>query len=153
MEKMTFQIEINASLAVVYDNMLGLTDVQSYKAWASVFNPTSFVEGSWDKGSKIYFAGIDENGKKGGMVSKITENIPNELVAILHYGFLDGDNEITTGEQVEKWAGGTEIYQYEENDGVTKVTVTMDVIEDYKDFFEKTYPMALEKLKTHIELD
>ena len=151
MEKMIFQIEINAPVAVVYDNMLGLTDEQSYKAWASVFNPTSFVEGSWDKGSKIYFAGIDENGKKGGMVSKITENIPNELVEILHYGFLDGENEITTGEQVEKWAGGTEVYQYVENDGVTKVTVTMDVVPDYKDFFASTYPKALEKLKEVVE--
>jgi hypothetical protein len=151
MEKMTFQIEINASVAVVYDNMLGLSDEQSYKSWASVFNPTSFVEGSWEKGSKIYFAGIDENGKKGGMVSKITENIPNELVAILHYGFLDGENEITTGEQVEKWAGGTEVYQFVENEGITKVTVTMDVIADYKEFFATTYPKALKKLKEVIE--
>ncbi len=151
MEKMTFEIAVNAPVELVYDNMLGLSNKESYNVWTSVFNPTSFVEGSWDKGSKIYFAGIDENGKKGGMVSKITEHIPCELVAILHYGFLDGDTEITTGEQVEKWAGGIEVYQYEENDGVTKVTVTMDVIDDYKEFFAATYPKALEKLKEFVE--
>ena len=150
---MIFQIEINAPASIVYDKMLGITNPKTYNVWTSVFNPTSFVEGSWDKGSKIYFAGTDENGKKSGMVSKIIENIPNQLVEILHYGFLDGDNEITTGEQVEKWAGGTEVYRYEEINGVTKVTVTMDVVEDYKDFFANTYPKALEKLKTYIDLD
>lgn len=150
MEKMTFEIEINAPVTFVYDYMLGLTNKETYSVWTSVFNPTSFMEGSWEKGSKIYFVGTDENGKKSGMVSKIIENIPNKLVEILHYGFLDGDNEITSGEQVEKWSGGTEVYRYEENDGVTLVTVTMDVVDDYKEFFATMYPKALEKLKKFI---
>jgi hypothetical protein len=147
MEKMTFQTQINAPVALVYDKMLGLSDSASYREWTTVFNPTSYYEGSWEKGSKIYFAGTDENGKKGGMVSKITENIPYELVAILHYGFLDGDNEVTTGELVEKWAGGTEVYNFSEENGTTTVTVNIDVVTEYKDFFSNTYPKALERLK------
>jgi hypothetical protein len=46
------------------------------------------------------------------MVSKVEENEPAKFVSILHYGFLDGENEITTGEQVEKWAGGHENYTF-----------------------------------------
>lgn len=147
MERIQFNTDINASAEKVYDAMLGLKDIKTYQHWTAVFNPTSTYEGKWDKGSKILFVGVDENGKRGGMVSEVVENKPAEFVSILHYGFVDGDQEITTGEQVEKWAGGHENYSFEEKNGVTRVTVEMDTIEDYKDFFNESYPKALTLLK------
>lgn len=147
MKKIQFQEEIHASAQKVYETMLGLNDKSSYEYWTAAFNPTSSFEGNWEKGSKILFVGTDENGKKGGMVSKIVEHQPAAFVSILHYGFLDGDQEITTGEQVEKWAGGHENYGFEEKDGITTVTVEMDTIDDYLDYFNNTYPEALKKLK------
>lgn len=147
MKKLRFEIEIIATAQKVYETMLGLKDKGTYEQWTSAFNPTSSYEGSWDKGSKMHFVGVDENGKKGGMVSKIVENQPAKFVSILHYGFLDNDMEVTTGEQVEKWAGGHENYTFQEGNGITTLTVEIDVIEDYLDYFNKTYPAALEKLK------
>jgi hypothetical protein len=147
MKKMQFKKEIAASAQKVYETMLGLKDKNTYEYWTSAFNPTSSYEGSWEKGSKIYFVGVDENGKKGGMVSEIIEHKPAKFVSIRHYGFLDGDTEVTTGEQVEKWAGGQENYSYQENFGITTVTVDMDAIDEYLDYFNNTYPAALDKLK------
>lgn len=147
MQKVEFKKEINASAQKVYETMLGLKDKTTYQYWTAAFNPTSTYEGSWDKGSKILFVGTDENGKKGGMVSEIVEHKIANFVSIRHYGFLDGDNEITKGEEVEKWAGGHENYSFQENNGVTTVTVEMDALEEYLDFFNNTYPKALEKLK------
>lgn len=147
MQKLQFTKSINASTQKVYETMLGLKDKSTYEHWTAAFNPTSTYEGSWDKGSKIYFVGVDENGKKGGMVSEIVEHQPARFVSIRHYGFLDGDTEITTGEQVEKWAGGHENYSFHENNGITTVTVDMDAVKDYLDFFNSTYPVALDKLK------
>lgn len=147
MKKLQFTKEIKATSQKVYETMLGLTDKKTYEDWTSVFNPTSTYEGSWDKGRKILFIGVDENGKKGGMVSEIVEHQAAKFISIRHYGFLDGDNEITTGEQVEKWAGGLENYAYQENNGVTTVTVELDTIDDYLDYFKNTYPKALDKLK------
>jgi hypothetical protein len=147
MKKLQFIKEINASAQKVYETMLGLKDKGSYEHWVSAFNPTSTYEGSWDKGSKIHFVGVDENGKRGGMVSEIIEHRPAQFISIRHYGFLDGDKEITTGELVEKWAGGLENYTYQENKGITTVTVEMDAIEEYLDYFNSTYPVALDKLK------
>ncbi len=147
MQKLQFTQQIKASAQKVYETMLGLHNKSTYEFWVSVFNPTSTYEGCWDKGSKILFVGTDENGKKGGMVSQVVAHEPAKFVSIRHYGFLDGDKEITTGEMVEKWAGGYENYYFEENQGTTTVTVEMDVIEDYLDFFKNTYPKALEKLK------
>ncbi len=147
MKKLQFKIEINATAQKVYETMLGLNDKKTYEHWTSAFNPTSTYEGSWEKGNKILFVGCDENGKKGGMVSKIEENEPAKYVSILHYGFLDGENEITTGEHVEKWAGGHENYTFQENNSITTLTVDIDTIDEYLDYFNQTYPKALEKLK------
>ncbi|MBX7227473.1 MAG: SRPBCC domain-containing protein [Chitinophagales bacterium] len=147
MEKLQFKIEINASAQKVYEMMLGLKDKSTYEYWTSAFNPTSTFEGTWDKGGKIYFTGVDENGKKGGMVSEIREHQPAKFISIRHYGFLDGDNEITSGEQVEKWAGGHENYSYQENSGITTVIVEIDTIDEYVNYFKSTYPTALDKLK------
>ncbi|MCU0322414.1 MAG: hypothetical protein MUE72_08355 [Chitinophagaceae bacterium] len=147
MEKLQFTIQINASAEVVYKTMLGLEHKNTYEYWTSAFNPTSTYEGNWDKASKMYFVGTDEEGKKGGMVSEIAEHQPAELISIRHYGFLEGENEITTGEMVEKWAGGFENYSYTENEGLTTVTVHIDVVTGYLDYFNTNYPLALEKLK------
>lgn len=147
MQKLEFKKKINTTAQKVYETMLGLKDKSTYEHWTSAFNPTSTYEGSWEIGSKIYFVGVDENGKKGGMVSKIEDNQQSKFVSIQHYGFLDGENEVTTGEQVEKWAGGHENYTFEEMNGVTTVIVEIDVIEEYLDYFKNTYPNALDKLK------
>ncbi len=147
MKKVQFSQTIHAAAEKVYSTMLGLENRETYQQWTSVFNPTSTYEGSWDKGSKIYFVGTDENGKRGGMVSEIAENIPARFVSIRHYGILDGDTEITEGPEVEKWAGGLENYSFEETAGITTVTVELDTVGDYVDYFNKTYPNALSALK------
>lgn len=130
--------------------MLGLTNKKTYNQWASVFNATSTYEGSWEKGSKIYFVGTDAEGHQAGMISEIMEHQPAAFVSIRHYGFLQNGEEITTGEQVEKWSGGYENYSFQEENGTTKVTVDLDTIEDYLDYFNEKYPKALQALKAEV---
>lgn len=147
MEKLQFKVSINAPAARIYDIMLGINNKSTYEQWTSLFNPTSTYEGGWNKGNKIQFIGVDENGEKGGMVSSIAENIPNRFVSIQHYGLIKADKEITEGPEVEKWANGFENYTFEENNGTTTVTVDLDTVEDFMDYMNQTYPKALEKLK------
>ncbi len=147
MKKVQFKIDIHAPAARVYDTMLGLSDIKTYEQWTAAFNPGSTYEGSWNKGSKILFTGTGENGEKGGMVAEIAENMPGKFISIRHYGILKGDQEITSGPEVEKWAGGLENYSIEENNGVTTVTIDVDVTEDFVDYFNTAWPKALAKLK------
>ena len=147
MKKLQFKISINAPVAKIYDFMLGTTSKSTYEQWTSLFNPTSSYEGSWDKGNKILFIGVDEKGEKGGMVSKIAINIPNRFVSIQHYGLLKAGKEITEGPEVEKWANGFENYTFEESKGITTVTVHLDTTEDFVDYMNENYPKALDKLK------
>lgn len=152
MEKLQFNISIAAPASKIYDRMLGISAKESYEQWTAAFNPTSSYEGSWNKGSKILFIGQDSKGEKGGMVSRIVENIPNQFVSIQHYGLLTAGKEITTGPEVEKWANGFENYTYEDCDGLTKVTVDLDTTEDFLAYMNEMYPKALEKLKEICEL-
>ena len=147
MKKLQYKVSIHAPVTRIYDCMLGINSKSTYEQWTSLFNPTSTYEGSWDKGSKILFIGVGEKGEKGGMVSRIAENIPNRFVSIQHYGILKADKEITEGPEVEKWANGFENYSFEENNGTTTVTVDLDTTEDFIDYMNENYPKALDKLK------
>src|SRR5690606_2013614 len=135
MKKLHYKKDMNAPAKKVYDIMLGISNIETYEQWTAEFNPTSSYEGSWDKGAKIRFVGTDENGKKGGMIAEIANNIPYQFVSIRHYGLLDGENEITEGADVEAWAGGLENYSFDEQNGLTTVTVEVDVTEDHLDYF------------------
>lgn len=147
MKKVQFKTDIHAPAALVYNAMLGLSDIQTYEQWTAEFNAGSTYEGSWTKGSKILFIGTGENGEKGGMVAEIAENMPGRFVSIRHYGILKGDQEITSGPEVEKWAGGLENYTFEESNGITTITIDVDITEDFADYFNATWPKALAKLK------
>jgi hypothetical protein len=147
MEKIKFNVSINALAKKVYDVMLGINNKSTYEQWTALFNPTSTYEGSWNKGSKMLFTGTNEKGEKGGMVSEISDNIPNRFISIRHYGLLQANVEITDGPEVEKWANGFENYTFEENNEITKVTVDLDITEDFVDYMNQTYPKALDKLK------
>jgi hypothetical protein len=152
MKKLQFNVKINAPVNKVYDSMLGISNKSTYEQWTALFNPTSTYEGSWIKGSKMLFVGTDEKGEKGGMVSEIFENIPNQLISIRHYGLVKVNVEITEGPEVEKWANGFENYTFIENNGTTKVTVDLDITEDFLDYMNETYPKALDKLKEICEV-
>ncbi len=127
--------------------MLGISSKSTYEQWTALFNPTSTYEGSWNKGNKMLFVGTDEKGEKGGMVAEIAENIPNQFISIRHYGLLAAGKEITEGPEVEKWAGAFENYSFDENNGITVVTVELDTTEDFVEYMNEHYPKALNKLK------
>ncbi|MEC4049828.1 SRPBCC domain-containing protein [Flavobacterium sp. SUN046] len=147
MNELQFKTSINAPVNKIYDYMLGISNKSTYEQWVSVFNPTSTYEGSWDKGSKILFLGLDENGEKGGMVSRIIENNLYQFLSIQHYGLFMGNKEITEGPEVEKWANGLENYTFEENNGTTTITVDLQITEDLIDYMNETFPKALDNLK------
>lgn len=147
-----FSIEINSPVDVVFNKMLGLQDIKTYELWTSEFNPSSTYEGKWKTGEEIRFIGTDENGKKSGMVSKIAELIPNNFVSIQHIGILDDITVITSGSQVESWKGAFENYYLEEKNGKTLLTVKTDITEGFREYFENTWPTALQKLKDLCEV-
>jgi len=139
-----FDIEINAPVRDVYTTMI---DPEQYSAWTGAFCPTSRFEGSWEKGSKILFIGEDEKGEKGGMIAIIADNIPGKFISIQYEGLLKGDEEITSGEEIESWKGAYENYTFEEKNGGTLLSVDVTGIRELQDFFSQAWPAALNTLK------
>lgn len=142
--KANFTIEINAAAAHIFKI---LTDKKGFSDWTSVFNPTSHYEGSWKKGSKIRFLGEDEHGKITGMVSEIREFIPGIFISIVHHGQVRDGIEVMEGPGVDEWSGALEEYFLRENEGRTELKVSMDIIAEFRNYFEMTWPRALQKLK------
>lgn len=143
-DTLQFNVTINAPVEKVYHSML---DEELYKAWTAPFNANSHYIGSWEKGSKIIFIGCDDKGTMGGMVSRIQENIPYKFVSIEHLGLYKNGSEITTGPEVEAWAGAQENYSFKDIDGKTLVSIDMDSNPQFEEYFKATWPKALDKLK------
>lgn len=139
-----FEITINAPVEKVYSTMIA---EKSYTEWTALFNPTSQYKGSWDKNAKILFIGTDKDGTVGGMVSRIKENMPNKFISIEHLGILKGEEEITSGAEVEAWSGALENYTFKSVNGNTLLSIDTDSNEDFKAYLMETWPKALNKLK------
>ena len=144
MKKLQYSVTIAADPKTVYDIMLGK---ETFKLWTAAFNPTSDFEGSWEKGQKISFVGTNKDGQKEGMVGVIRENIPEKFVSIEYVAVLEAGKELTEGAHIESWLNTFENYTFEKVNGATKVTVDIDMGEEMVDFFDKTYPKALQILK------
>lgn len=144
-ETMHFEIMIKAPVQKVWDTMLGQ---ESYKEWTSIFEPTSYYDGSWEKGSKIKFLGASGD----GMLSEIAENIPYQFVSIKHLGEIKNGIEDTTSESVVAWMPAFENYSFSSQDGETQLVIDMEmpsspVTKSMKEMFEGMWPKALLKLK------
>lgn len=146
--KLRFDITINAPSEKVFKKML---QDETYRAWTAEFNPSSYYEGSWEKGTKILFVGCDAEGNKGGMVSRVKDLIPNKFVSIEHLGILKGDEEVTSGPEIDTWKGALENYRFTDVDGKTLLQVELDSNDEFKEYFETTWPKALNKLKSICE--
>ncbi|MBK8349554.1 MAG: SRPBCC domain-containing protein [Saprospiraceae bacterium] len=141
-----FEITISASKDHVYQTMI--SDA-GYRNWTSAFNATSCFRGTWATGSKMYFVGCDADGNVAGMVSIIATNIPGEYISIEHIGELNGANEILEGPSVDVWKGSLENYTFDAIDnGATLLKIDMiGGVAEYTDYFNETWPKALELLK------
>jgi hypothetical protein len=140
MERVNFSTSINASKEKVWE---ALWNDASYRQWTSAFTEGSHAVTDWQQGSKILFL----DGKGDGMVSTVAVNKPNEYMSIKHLGEVKKGVEDTTSAGVQSWAGAMENYSLSEAGGVTTVNVEMDMVEDFRDYFMKTWPKALEQLK------
>lgn len=147
-DSLHFEIEIQVPVDRVFSLMLAS---ETYKEWTSVFSSTSHYEGTWEKGSKILFLSKSENGNLEGMVSRISENISNKYLSIEHLGFVSNGEEITTGPEVEAWAGAHENYSFYAQGEKTLVKVDMESSGKFRDYFADTWPKALVLLKNICE--
>lgn len=141
MEKIHFSTSIDAPREKVWNV---LWDNDSYKEWTSPFAEGSYAQtDNWKEGTKVLF--LSPGGD--GIVSMVASNKRNEFMSFEHLGVVKKGLEDTESEDVKSWAGATENYTLIEENGKTKLVVDMDSTDEFKDYFLKTWPIALEKVK------
>ena len=144
-ETMHFEITINAPVTKVWDMMLAQ---ETYRQWTAAFEPTSYYEGSWEKGSKMKFLGAGGS----GMISQIVENIPYKFISTEHLGEIKDGVIDTTSEAVKKWLPAFENYTFTDNGDSTLLQIDMEMgsseeSKQMKEMFEGMWPKALLLLK------
>lgn len=141
MTREEFIININAPRNRVWKT---LWNDDTYREWTSVFSPGSQAETDWQKGSKVLFT----DGKGSGMVAEIADKKPDEYMAFRHLGEIKDGKEDLEAAKENGWHGAMEIYKLEHNDNDhTELTVQLDMMEEYRDMFMKTFPKALQRVK------
>lgn len=141
MVKLQYNIQIDAPRKKVWQVMLGK---DTYPKWASVFEPGSDYEGSWEKGTEMRFFAA---GTPGWMRSTIAENRPFEFVSLQHQGFVE-DGKVEPPSEIDQvWQSAYENYTFRDKDGGTEVQVDMNMPDKDVDMIDKLWPKALEALK------
>lgn len=137
-----FNTTIHAPKEKVWDV---LWDDASYRKWTAVFHEGSHAVSDWQEGGSILFLG--PNGD--GMYSMIEKQDAYKTMVFKHLG------EIKNGERIAKdWGDATESYFLEEKDGVTTLNVELNMGAEagMEDYFNGTFPKALEVVKNLAEL-
>ena len=140
MQRLKFSTAIDAPKEDVWRIML---DDAGFREWSSVFQEGSYAVTDWTEGSKALF--LTPAGE--GMVSRIAVHRPNEFLSIEHRGTVKDGVEDTTSEVARAWAGARESYTIRDAGGGSTLTVEMDVTDEYRSYFEQTWPQALARLK------
>lgn len=140
MKKLFFSILIDASKDIVYSTMIA---EETYRIWTSPFCEGSYYEGSWNANEKIRF--LSPEG--GGMIAEIAINKPNEYISIRHLGCIENGIEDTESDKMRSWFPAYENYTFETSGKFTEVKVDLDVIEEFEQYMNETWPQALSKLK------
>ncbi len=145
MERLTYQITISAAARKVWETMLGK---ETYEQWVAKAWPGSTYKGKWGQGDQIRFVGADGS----GTLAEIVEAKPYESLLATHIAVLGKDGVEDRSSDIAKgWVGTTEGYKFEERNGKTTLTVTIETSSPWKDMFDEGWPVALQDLKALTE--
>jgi hypothetical protein len=139
MERLTFSITINAPKEKIWDV---LWNDDSYRRWTSAFGEGCYAVSDWNEGSKVLFLSGGD-----GMYSTIVEKKANESMLFKHLGIVKGGIEQPLDEETGKWSGCLERYTLTEKAGTTELNVEIDIVDSHKDYFQTTFPKAMEAVK------
>lgn len=141
MEHLEYKVVISAPAKKVWDTML---QEETYRQWVAKSWPNSYYEGKWAKGEKVRFIGPDG----AGTLAEIVEFKPYEKVLARHIAVLgQGGVEDRTSEVAKGWIGITEAYRFDERQGETTVTVSIETTSEWRGMFDEGWPGALQELK------
>jgi len=145
MQTVTHSISIQAPARHVWETMIA---PESYRQWTAAAWPGSMYEGRWEQDASIRF--ISEDGS--GTLAVITQFKPYTQIAARHMALLLKDSVPDESSELAKdWIGTSEEYHFEEANGITTLTTTLQTSPAFAPMFEKGFPIAMEALRSICE--
>ena len=138
MQKAQYAIVIYAPREKVWQT---LWDDSAFREWASIIDEGTYMTGGLVEGSEVQFIS-SVNGY--GVTSLVEKLIPNEHISFRHSA---DTKEVGAQKREKEWTGGTESYSLQESNGITTVTVNMDIPEEQRQVFDERVPQALSQVK------
>jgi uncharacterized protein YndB with AHSA1/START domain len=135
MKTISFTIDINAPINKVWD---ALWNDDNYRKWTNNFYLGSFYESDWEVGGKTLFLGPNRD----GMFATITKLEKPYEVVFNHLG------EIVNGVESVKYDNGSfEKYQLKEIDGITRLVISLDTLDEYEQDMNEGFSKGIEDIK------
>ena len=138
MQKMQFSIKIEASKAKVWKTLWG---DKTFRDWGNIIDEGLYMVGEMKEGNEVQFISSVSGYGVTSMIEKLT---PNEFVSFRQ---MADTKESGEQEREKEWTGGTESYELVEKNGMTSLTVNIDVPPGQKETFRIRFPKALERVK------
>jgi len=135
---MQFSIKIKTPREKVWST---LWENKTFRDWGNIIDEGQYMVGEMKEGNEVQFI---SSASGYGVTSLIEKLTPNEFV--LFRQIVD-TKESGEQEREKEWTGGTESYSLVEKDGVTTLTVEIDVPLGQEETFKVRFPKALERVK------
>jgi len=138
MKKLHFSILINTSKARVWST---LWEDKTFRDWANIIDEGQYMVGEIKERNEVQFISSVSGYGVTSLVEKLAQR---EFVSFRQMADTkdSGDQE-----REKEWTGGTESYSLAENEGVTTLTVSIDVPPGQEETFKIKFPKALERVK------
>lgn len=138
------KIDIRASREAVWSV---LTEDQYVRQWYTAFSESARAETDWKIGSKVLF--IDDT--QNGLIGKVVQNKPNELLSVEYTGMvLNGKEDYEHPESIAV-KGGYETYALLQKKDVTELQISGDMSDGLYNAMSSLWDDALVKLKSLAE--
>ncbi|MDQ5950915.1 MAG: hypothetical protein QG639_192 [Patescibacteria group bacterium] len=142
MNDLQFSVEIQATKEKVWDT---LWQDQTFRDWASIIDPGTYMVGGLKEGNEIQFISAENGYGVTSLVEKVT---PGEFLLLRHSA---DTQEAGKRERDKQWTGTQEKYTLVEKDGTTTLVVEFGVPPELEEYFKINYPKALERVKEMAE--
>ena len=142
MQKLQFTIKIKAPKEQVWNT---LWNDKTLRDWANIIDKGMYMTGDLKEGNEVQFISSVSG---YGVTSLVEKLVLNELVSFKQ---IVDTKDSGKQEREEEWAGSAEKYELEEKNGMTNLTVKIDVPHGLEDIFKDRFPKALERVKVLTE--
>ena len=134
---MQFSIQIEAPSEKVWQT---LWEDKTFRDWGSIIDDGQYMVGELAEGNEVQF--ISSEGL--GVTSFVEKLIPHEYIA-----FKQVADTMDSGKQEreKEWTGGKESFELAATNGITNLTVNIDIPPGLEEIFQDRFPKALERVK------